>query len=147
MFTLSKIKLMKDTIEELFDNNKLEIRERTLFNHEDENGLEYVCIKFHVVPSQNKGEFEWNFEYTVSKELYDPDSSIYTVRFYSIDIDGEILDNFNSIYIPDKYNDEGLENDLYRLYMKLSDKYFESDDELSRLSDIMENIKKFNKGE
>ena len=53
MFTLPKIKLMKDTIDELLDNGKLEICERTTFNHVDENGIEYVSIKFHTTPTHN----------------------------------------------------------------------------------------------
>jgi hypothetical protein len=147
MFTLSKIKLMKDTIEELFDTNNLEICERTNFNHEDEKGIEYVCIKFHVMPSHNSIDSEWHFEYTIAEEVFDPDSAIYTIRFYSTNENEGMIDDFKSIYRPNKYNDDDLENQLFKLYTKLSDKYFETDDELSKLASIMENIKKANKGE
>ena len=145
-FEITKIKMMKDTIKELLETNNLEICGKTTFNRKDEEGIEYTTTGFCMMPLFQTEEFDGHFEFRRIQEVYEPDATMYDIRFYNNSIlDGDPVKLFKAVFVTDKYDEEELDYELYSLFDRINEVYLMIVDELAELDTLMKGIMRVNK--
>jgi len=147
-FELAKFKMMMSTLERLLEDDNLEICSKTVFDHKDDNGVEYSVEGYCIMPLYQTVEFDGHFEFRFIKEIHDADAMRFDIRFYNNGImDTNEVEVFKAVFDVDKYDDYDVEDKAYKLYADIRVKYMEVQNELERLAELMQGIVDINKNE